>query len=73
MQNDDVPKKKAPGSIPPAPARSNPRSKPRRIQEAIQGAVEAKAHNSISGAVKAPIEGTPGRTASILDAVRKER
>ena len=78
----------APGSIPPrpAPAQSNPRSKPRRAQEAIQGASQAKARPRgnprrslglpIYGAVKAPsIEGavkTPCRAASILDTVREE-
>ena len=44
--------KKAPGLIPPrpAPAQSNPRSKPRRIQEeAIQGAPQTKASKAQSG------------------------
>ena len=57
-------------------ARPSPRSKPRRIQEEIQGAVEAKARPRGTFLYQArsrpPIEGTPGRTASILDTVRKE-
>ena len=48
--------KKAPGSIPPrpAPAQSNPRSKPRRAQEAIQGASQAKASKRQPNAQSGP-------------------
>ena len=76
MQNDDVPKKRPQARFPPGPPQRE------AIQGASQGASKRRSKarlkarprgcNSISARSRPPIEGTPGRTASILDTVRKE-